>query len=103
MSFRAKRRPPHLRAVFCEENLLFLSWTEDWLSLIRNPKPHNAPQRLHSILPRNLLPFFIRPPGITDWNLIHSPVFLRYLCRNFRLEPEPVRLQLNVFQNLCTK
>src|SRR5262249_8427888 len=47
---------------------------------IRNPKPHNAPQCFHSILPRNLFPLFVRPPRIADRYFVHAPILLR----NFR-------------------
>ena len=51
----------------------------------------DVPEGGDAVLPVDLLPFGVRPPGVGDRHLIDAGVLLGEPRRDLRLEPEPVR------------
>src|SRR5215469_9058270 len=73
------------------------------VSLVAQAESDDAPQRLHSIFPRDLLAFLVRSPGVGDWYLVDSPVVLGDFRGDFRLEPKAVGLDFDALQDFLAK
>src|SRR5215213_1545914 len=68
-----------------------------WLAAgtsIEKTKPHDRQDRLHAVLPRDLLPLLVAPPVVGDTDLVNSQprAELGDLRGHFRLEAEAVAL-----------
>src|SRR5476651_1558377 len=60
----------------------------------REVELQDVPERRHAVTPIDLLSLGIRPARVGDWHFVDACVALGKACRDFGLEPEPIRREV---------
>jgi hypothetical protein len=70
---------------------------------IEKAEPYNSKNSLDPIFPTDLLAFGVSAATVTDGGFINANPFFCYFGSKLRFEPEAVRLELNVTDDLPPK